>query len=47
LRGLKNQNIWIRKILSGEKIMEVRSRRYAVLGQRIVLGNSGNGLVEG
>ena len=27
--------------------MEVRSRRYDVLGQRIALGNSGNGLVEG
>ena len=27
--------------------MEARSRRYDVLGQRIALGNSGNGLVEG
>lgn len=27
--------------------MEVRSRRYRVLGQRIALGNSDNGLVEG
>ena len=27
--------------------MEVRSRRYYVLGQKIALGNSGNGLVEG
>lgn len=47
MRGLKIQNVWIRKILSGEKTMEVRSRRYDVLGQRIALGNSGNGLVEG
>ena len=47
LRGLKIQDEWIRKILSGEKTMEVRSRRYDVLGQRIALGNSGNGLVEG
>ena len=27
--------------------MEVRSLNYQVLGQRIALGNSGNGLVEG
>lgn len=27
--------------------MEVRSRRYKVLGQRIALGNSDTGLVEG
>lgn len=27
--------------------MEVRSRRYKFLGQRIALGNSDNGLVEG
>jgi hypothetical protein len=47
MRGLKIQDEWIRKILSGEKTMEVRSRRYDVLGQRIALGNSGNGLVEG
>ena len=47
MRGLKIQNVWIRKILSGEKSMEVRSGRYDVLGQRIALGNSGNGLVEG
>jgi len=47
MRGLKIQNVWIRKILSGEKTMEVRSRRYGVLGQRIALGNSGNRLVEG
>ena len=47
MRGLKIQNVWIRKILSGEKTMEVRSRRYDVLGQRIALGNSGNGLVDG
>jgi hypothetical protein len=47
MRGLKIQNVCIRKILSGEKTMEVRSRRYDVLGQRLALGNSGNGLVEG
>jgi hypothetical protein len=47
MRGLKIQNVWIRKILSGEKTMEARSRRYDVLGQRLALGNSGNGLVEG
>jgi hypothetical protein len=47
MRGLKIQDEWIRKILSGEKTMEVRSTRYNVLGQRIALGNSGNGLVEG
>jgi hypothetical protein len=47
MRGLKIQNVWIRKILSEKKTMEVRSRRYDVLGQRIALGNSGNGLVEG
>jgi hypothetical protein len=34
-------------VLSGEKTMEVRSIRYRVLGQRIALGNSDNGLVEG
>ena len=38
MRGLKIQNVWIRKILSGEKSMEVRSRRYDVLGQRISVG---------
>ncbi|MGA3289747.1 MAG: ASCH domain-containing protein [Candidatus Bathyarchaeia archaeon] len=47
MRGLKVQNEWIQKILSGEKTMEVRIGRYKVLGQRIALGNSGNGLVEG
>ena len=47
MRGLKIQHVWIRKILSGEKTMEVRSRRFNVLGQRIALGNSKNGLVEG
>jgi hypothetical protein len=47
LRGLKIHDVWIRKILSGEKTMEVRSRRFNVLGQRIALGNSGNRLVEG
>jgi hypothetical protein len=46
-RGLKIQEKWIRKIFSGEKTMEVRSMRYRVLGQRIALGNSGTGLVEG
>jgi len=47
MRGLKIHDVWIRKILSGEKTMEVRSRCYNVLGQRLALGNSGNGIVEG
>jgi hypothetical protein len=47
MRGLKIQDAWISKILSGEKTMEVRSVRFNVLAQRIALGNSGNGLVEG
>ena len=47
MRGLKIQDIWIGKILSGDKTMEVRCGRFDVLGQRIALGNSGNGLVEG
>lgn len=34
-------------ILNGEKPMEVESVRYDLLGQRIALGNSDNGLVEG
>ncbi len=47
MRGLKIQHKWIRAILSGEKTMDVRSEHYQVLGQRVALGNSGNGLVEG
>jgi ASCH domain len=47
LRGLKIQEIWIDKIFSGEKTMEVRSMHYKISGQRIALGNSRSGLVEG
>jgi hypothetical protein len=47
MRGLKIQHKWIREILSGEKTMDVRSVHYEVLGQRIALGNSDNGLIEG
>ena len=47
VRGLKIKQKWIRMILSGEKPMEVRSIRYDLLGQRIALGNSDNGFVEG
>jgi hypothetical protein len=44
---MKIQQRWLLMILSREKTMEVRSIRYKVLGQRIALGNSDNGLVEG
>ena len=47
MRGLKIQERWINLILSGEKTMEVRGMRYRVFGQKIALGNSDNGLVEG
>ncbi len=38
---------WIREILSGGKTMEVRSKHYDVLGQRIALGNSETGWLKG
>ena len=45
--GLKIQGKWLSLILSEEKTMEVRSTYRKLIGQRIALGNSDNGLIEG
>lgn len=46
MRGLKISDLWLSKILSGEKTMEIRSIKGKVNCQRIALGNSTNHLVE-
>ena len=47
IRGLKIRGRWLQLILNGEKMMEVRSLRLKIRGQRIALGNSDTGRVEG
>jgi len=47
IRGLKIRGRWLQLILNGEKVTEVRSRRLKIKDQRIALGNSDTGRVEG
>jgi hypothetical protein len=47
MRGLKIKDKWLKLILSGQKTMDVRSQYLKIRGQRIALGNSDTGMVEG
>lgn len=47
MRGLKIQGRWLELILNGQKTMEVRSLYLKINHQRIALGNSNTGKVEG
>jgi len=47
MRGLKIKGKWLKLILSGQKTMEVQGVYFKIRGQRIALGNSDTGEVEG